>query len=164
MRRLEMNQQTEISRAATKRATLFEGLSFLLDSPERVLNHSRMSLDEKRAVLASWASDACAVENQPTLRKLDNGTIIPLEEILCGLRALDQDGGRGKRPLHRVMPSHTAFDRRSALISGWRRKWRFTGKDDEDDPPPCPASVAPRWPRGGQSGPCVAADREPIYA
>jgi len=74
-----MNQQTETFRAPTRRTGRFEGLFCLLDSPGDVLKHPRMTLDEKRALLASWASDAHAVENRPTLRKLDNGKIVPVD-------------------------------------------------------------------------------------
>lgn len=159
-----MNQQTETSRAASRRAASFEGLFCLLDSPRDVLRHPCMSLDEKRALLASWASDAHAVENLPTLRRLDNGKIIPLEDILSCLKALDQCCAAGRDQSHRAMPRHIVFDRRSHLFRGWRRKRRFTGKDDDDDPPPFPAAVAPRVPGGGQSGAYVSAEREPAYA
>ena len=159
-----MNQQTETSRAATRRAGLFEGLFCLLDSPSDVLKHPRMSLDEKRALLASWASDAHAVENQPTLRKLDNGKVVPVDDILRCLRALDQGGAAGKGLSHQAMPWNIAFDRRGRRITGWLRKRRFTGRDDDDDPPPCPAVAAPRVPGGGQSGADMMVQCEPAYA
>jgi hypothetical protein len=45
---------------------------------------------DKRAILASWASDACAVENLPNWRKLpETGALVPLDDILDALRALD---------------------------------------------------------------------------
>jgi hypothetical protein len=44
----------------------------------------------KRAILASWASDACAVENLPNWRKLpETRALVPLDDILDALRALD---------------------------------------------------------------------------
>jgi hypothetical protein len=44
----------------------------------------------KRAILASWASDACAVENLPNWRKLpETGALVPLDDILDALRGLD---------------------------------------------------------------------------
>ena len=104
MRRLEMNQQTETFRAATRRTGRFEGLFCLLDSPGDVLKHPRMTLDEKRALLASWASEAHAVENRPTLRKLDNGKIVPVDDILRCLKALNQVGPAGKVLSRRAMP------------------------------------------------------------
>jgi hypothetical protein len=36
--------------------------------PRDVVHDSDLALNEKRAILASWASDACAVEATPTLR------------------------------------------------------------------------------------------------
>ncbi|WP_421914279.1 hypothetical protein [Mesorhizobium sp.] len=159
-----MKQQTETSRAATRRERLFEGLFCLLDSPRDVLRHPRMSVDEKRALLASWASDAHAVENQPTLRKLDNGKIVPVDDILRCLKALDQVGSAGKDPSRRAMPWNITFDRRGRRGNGWLRKRRFTGRDDDDDPPPCPAAVSPRVPGGGQSGAYMMFERKPAYA
>jgi hypothetical protein len=159
-----MKQQTETSRAATRRAGLFEGLFGLLGSPKDVLRHPRMSVDEKRALLASWASDAHAVENQPTLRKLDNGKIVLVDDILRCLKALDQVGSAGKGLSRRAMPWNIGFDRRGRRISGWLRKRRFSGRDDDDDPPPCPAAVLPRVPGGGQSGAYMLVEREPAYA
>jgi hypothetical protein len=49
-----------------------------------------LACSEKRALLASWASDACAVENRPNWRKLpETGALVPLDEILDALQALD---------------------------------------------------------------------------
>jgi hypothetical protein len=44
----------------------------------------------KRAILASWASDACAAENLPNWRKLpETRALLPLDDVLDALRALD---------------------------------------------------------------------------
>ena len=37
--------------------------------PSDVVNDPDLTLNEKRAILASWASDACAVESVPALRR-----------------------------------------------------------------------------------------------
>lgn len=37
--------------------------------PADVVNDPDLTLSEKRAILASWASDACAVEAVPALRQ-----------------------------------------------------------------------------------------------
>ena len=37
--------------------------------PSEVVNDPDLTLSEKRAILASWASDACAVEAAPALRR-----------------------------------------------------------------------------------------------
>ena len=36
--------------------------------PSEVLNDPDLSLNERRAILASWASDACAIEAAPEIR------------------------------------------------------------------------------------------------
>jgi hypothetical protein len=159
-----MNQETETTSAAAGRAALFDGLFCPLESPDEVLANPRMSVDDKRAVLASWASDACAVENQPTLRRLDSGRIIRLEDILRCLNALDHGSGRDKGKPRRNLPWRTAFDRRGTFLRAWRRGGRVTRDDHDDDPPPCPAVAAPRPPRGGQSGAFAVGDREPVFA
>ena len=47
--------------------------------------------DDKRAILASWASDASAVEDAPTLRWLVGADApVPLREVLDALRRLDR--------------------------------------------------------------------------
>ena len=38
--------------------------------PTDVVNDPDLTLNEKRAILASWASDACAIESVPALRAL----------------------------------------------------------------------------------------------
>jgi hypothetical protein len=62
--------------------------------PRDVLTYPGLSLAEKRAVLASWASDARAVESCPTLRCLPGcrAEPVPLHEVLAALQVLDDDG------------------------------------------------------------------------
>jgi len=63
--------------------------------PQEVLMHRGLEGGAKRAILASWVSDACAVENLPNWRRLPGtGALVALDDILDALRALD--GG----PLH----------------------------------------------------------------
>lgn len=59
--------------------------------PDDVLSHSGLTIGEKRAILASWASDAHAVEDMPWLRQLECGARIPLSEVLGALRSLDAE-------------------------------------------------------------------------
>lgn len=58
--------------------------------PDDVLKDGTLDLDEKRAILSSWASDACAVESMPALRR-PPGTRkpIPFDVIMDALRRLD---------------------------------------------------------------------------
>lgn len=59
--------------------------------PDDVLSHPGLTAAEKRAILASWASDAHAVENSPWLRQLECGARISLSEVLGALRSLDTE-------------------------------------------------------------------------
>jgi hypothetical protein len=59
-------------------------------SPQDVLAHPVLGTSDKRSILASWASDACAVENLPNWRRLpETGALLPLDDILDALQALD---------------------------------------------------------------------------
>jgi hypothetical protein len=57
--------------------------------PREVVNDPDLTLNEKRAILASWASDACAVEASPALREGPDGTAVKYDEIMDALRTLD---------------------------------------------------------------------------
>lgn len=64
--------------------------SELFEHPSDVVNDPDLSLSEKRAVLASWASDACAIEAAPALRKNPGGRIVTFDEIMDALQLLDE--------------------------------------------------------------------------
>ena len=57
--------------------------------PSEVVNDPDLTLNEKRAILASWASDACAVEAAPDLRRSPGGPVVRFDDIMDALRALD---------------------------------------------------------------------------
>ena len=59
--------------------------------PQDVLAAEQIDKDEKRAILASWASDQFAVESMPILRHYP-GTerAVSYDEILGALKALDE--------------------------------------------------------------------------
>lgn len=65
--------------------------SQVFEHPSEVVNDPDLSLNEKRAVLASWASDSCAVEAAPALRKARSGRVVEFDEIMDALRALDRE-------------------------------------------------------------------------
>ena len=79
------------------------------EHPRDVVGDPDLTLNEQRAILASWASDACAVT--PALRCVP-GTErpLPVDEILEALRALDKqanatDTARYRRSaFHRDIP------------------------------------------------------------
>ena len=58
--------------------------------PSDVLRDPDLTLNEKRAILASWASDACALEAAPELREIPGGGRVPFDEIMDTLRDLDR--------------------------------------------------------------------------
>jgi hypothetical protein len=57
--------------------------------PTDVVRDPDLTLNEKRAILASWASDACAVEAAPELRRPPDGPLVRFDDIMDALRKLD---------------------------------------------------------------------------
>jgi len=62
----------------------------LFDHPREVVSHPSLTISEKRAILASWASDASAMASCPALRA-PAGLRAPvtIDEILDALCELD---------------------------------------------------------------------------
>jgi hypothetical protein len=58
-------------------------------NPKQVLADPDLTTNEKRAILASWASDACAVEAMPELRSAPNGSTVKFDDVMQALRELD---------------------------------------------------------------------------
>ena len=58
--------------------------------PSDVASDPKLTTAEKKAVLASWISDARAVENAPSLRRLDSGAVVEVDAILRALVLLDE--------------------------------------------------------------------------
>ena len=75
--------------------------------PADVLHDADLTLNEKRAILASWASDVCAVESAPALRIGPAGSKpVTFDDIMDTLRALDEqaaDYGKPKPHYRRVL-------------------------------------------------------------
>jgi hypothetical protein len=73
--------------------------------PSEVVNHPDLTLNEKRAILASWASDACAIEAVSTLRRLPGGKRpVHFDEVMDALRALDEEARRSRASPDRRLP------------------------------------------------------------
>jgi hypothetical protein len=85
--------------------------------PSEVVNDPDLTLNEKRAILASWASDACAVEAAPELRAAPAGPPVRFDDIIDALRTLDRQYNNLK------IQSKKAVRRRRILSRG---------KDDDD--------------------------------
>lgn len=84
---------SELQRAANDTmamgpAVLVPGLR--LCRPIDVVGAPSLSVDDRRAILAAWASDLYAVDSQPSLRHLP-GTPSPvsIDEVQAALRELD---------------------------------------------------------------------------
>jgi hypothetical protein len=71
------------------------------DRPADVVKDPDLTLSEKRAILASWASDACAVEAAPTLRRPPGSTPVRFDDIMDALRELDRRGDGRPIPHYR---------------------------------------------------------------
>jgi len=58
--------------------------------PDEVVGDRTLDTQEKRAILASWASDACAVESMPALRKPPGAPCpVTFDAVMDALRRLD---------------------------------------------------------------------------
>jgi hypothetical protein len=90
------------------------------EHPSNVVNDPDLTLNEKRAILASWASDACAIEAAPALRRLPGSKrAVSFDDVMDALRALDQqardqrnDSNRYRRVLRRR--DRSAYGRNAA--------------------------------------------------
>jgi hypothetical protein len=58
-------------------------------APMDVVADPDMTVQEKRAILASWASDACAVEAVPDLRRAPSASLVRFDDVMDALKRLD---------------------------------------------------------------------------
>ena len=74
------------------------------DSSLEVVEDPDLTLNEKKAILASWASDACALDAAPWLREMSpRGSVASYDDIMDALRSLDRDEGlHSRRYLQRI--------------------------------------------------------------
>jgi hypothetical protein len=72
------------------------------EHPSEVVDDPDLTLNEKRAILASWASDACAIEAAPELRAGPRAPV-RFDDIMDALRTLDEQasGDKYRRVLRR---------------------------------------------------------------
>jgi hypothetical protein len=74
------------------------------DHPSDVVTDQTISVGEKRAILASWASDAAAEASNPALRELPGSRrLVTIDDVLEALSALDDrpKGPPGGKPARR---------------------------------------------------------------
>lgn len=79
--------------------------------PMDVVRDHDLTLYEKRAILSSWASDACAVEDIPGMRQLAGTGQVRFDDIMDALRGLDCE-------LERRVQRHENAGRRRRSGSG----------------------------------------------
>lgn len=102
--------------------------------PGEVLDDQTLTLADKRSLLASWASDALAVEDAPSLRQLASGAVVRVDDIIAALKTLDLRENRHEASL----TFSQSFARRRSKPAARRRNMR---PEDDDDPPPSAASA-----------------------
>lgn len=102
--------------------------------PDEVVDDQGLTVAYKRSLLASWASDALAVENNPSLRQLASGAVVRVDDIMAALKSLDLDSLRKD-----ALAFHQPFARRRIKLTRSQRTIRRT---DDDEPPPFAAGAA----------------------
>ena len=84
--------------------------------PADVVNDPDLTLNEKRAILASWASDACAIESVPALRRAPTkgGRPVAFDDVMDALRALDARAAETSSRYRRVVRRRRILGRGSS--------------------------------------------------
>jgi hypothetical protein len=88
-------------------------------TPRDVVADPDLTLHEKRAILASWASDACAVEASPELRRPPSAPVVRFDDIMDALKELDGEAARS--------PHYSKFISRA-------RRWKDLYRADRRGP------------------------------
>jgi hypothetical protein len=92
------------------------------EHPSYVVNDPDLTLNEKRAILASWASDACAIEAVPALRCAPGAKKpVRFDDVMEALRTLDkqaQQGGDAAARYRRVLRRGRLLSKRSDSADG----------------------------------------------
>ncbi len=79
-----------------------------------------LTVQEKRAILASWASDACAVEAAPDLRRPPSAPLVRFDDVMNALKRLDGEAAE--------KPQYTKFIDRA-------RRWKDLYRSDDGSRP-----------------------------
>jgi hypothetical protein len=81
------------------------------EHPSEVVGDPDLTLNEKRAILSSWASDACALEAAPELRELPRGKVVRFDEVMDALRSLDSNEGQPLKKYQKLVRRREIFGR-----------------------------------------------------
>jgi hypothetical protein len=134
---MEMNQSFSLFQSTGSSAAPY-GAS-IYAHPSDVTSNSKLTTAEKRAILASWISDARAVENAPSLRRLDSGAVVEVDAIQEALVLLDQQAPDRRESGTRL---HLSSQSRKVLLRWMNRiSPSKSSNDNDDDPPPAPAGL-----------------------
>lgn len=91
--------------------------------PIDVVRDDDLTINEKRAILAAWASDAYAVEAAPALRRAPaSERTVSIDDILEALRALDREAFD-----HRIDLDWARRQLRRQTVEAGRRRWKLRG-------------------------------------
>jgi hypothetical protein len=91
------------------------------EHPSHVVNDPDLTLNEKRAILASWVSDACAIEAAPALRRLRGGNrLIRFDDVMEALRTLDKEAQQSDTAARyrRILRHGRILNKRSGPANG----------------------------------------------
>ena len=92
------------------------------EHPSHVVNDPDLTLNEKRAMLASWASDACALEAAPHLRRTPGGKQpVLFDDVMEALRTLDKQANEKDAARYRRLVRRSRFEHRTRPPSSERR-------------------------------------------
>lgn len=80
--------------------------------PIDVVRDRDLTLNEKRALLAAWASDACALEAAPELRINGAGNVVRFDDIMDALRLLDREAAKAHVNVETLRPARRRLPRR----------------------------------------------------
>ena len=106
--------------------------------PDEVLRDRGLSIEDKRALLASWVSDAFSIENSPSLRQLKSGAVVRVDDIRDALKSLDEPRREAAFTISQ------SFARRAGKPIA-RRRNRSPHDDDEPPPPAAGARIPWAW-------------------
>jgi|SRR5579871_6707192 len=91
------------------------------EHPSHVVNDPDLTLNEKRAILAAWASDSCAIEAAPALRYAPGGKqAVQFDDVMEALRTLDKQAQQSDTAARyrRVLRRGRLLSRRSDPADG----------------------------------------------
>jgi hypothetical protein len=89
------------------------------EHPSYVVNDPDLTLNEKRAILASWASDACTPEEAPYLCLAPGGKRpVLFDHVMEALRTLDKQANDKDSARYRRLLRRSRFERRRPYREG----------------------------------------------